>query len=100
MSALASEELNGAVPEEWVSYFMEKHALWPITLKEAPPELTQRVVRTEGQSSGRLGTQTFEHEMARIALPIEPNENINDLIGMVGLGIQGRLHPCGMPPNS
>lgn len=76
-------KLEGTSVDEWVEYFMRKYSIPPIVLKESPPVIEQRVDKV--QRKGPFDeTYTAEREVALIGLPIEPNENISDLLRMRG----------------
>ena len=76
-------QLEGTSVDEWVEYFKRKCSIPPIVLIESPPVIEQRVDKV--QRRGPLDeTYTAEREVALIGLPIEPNENINDLLKMRG----------------
>jgi len=60
-----------------------KYAIPPIVLIDIPPVIDQRVDKV--QRTGHFGeTYTTELEVALIGLPIEPNENISDLLKLRG----------------
>jgi len=80
---LTLEQLEGTSVEEWVKYFMRKYAFLPIILIDTPPVLRQRVDKVERRGDFNE-TYTAEIEVALIGLPIEPNENITDLLKMRG----------------
>lgn len=76
-------QLEGTSVDEWVEYFMRKYSIPPIVLIESPPVIEQRVDKV--QRRGHFDeTYTAEREVALIGLPIEPNENISDLLKMRG----------------
>ena len=76
-------QLEGTSVDEWVEYFMRKYSIPPIVLIELPPVIEQRVDKV--QRRGHFDeTYTAEREVALIGLPIEPNENISDLLKMRG----------------
>ena len=80
---LTLEQLEGTSIEEWVEYFMRKYSIPPIVLIESPPVIEQRVDKVERK--GHFDeTYTAEREVALIGLPIEPNENISELLKMQG----------------
>jgi len=83
MKELTLEQLEGTSVEEWVTYFMRKYAFPPIILIDTPPVLKQRVDKVERRGDFDE-TYTAEIEVALIGLPIEPNENITDLLEMRG----------------
>lgn len=77
------EQLEGTNVEGWEEYFMRKYSIPLIVLKESSPVLDQRVDKV--QRRGPFDeTYTAEREVALIGLPIEPNENIDDLLKMRG----------------
>lgn len=80
---LSPSQLEGTSVDDWVKYFMRKYAFPPIVLKESPPVIDQRIDKV--QRRGHFDeTFTAELEVALIGLPIEPNENISDLLKMRG----------------
>ena len=80
---LTLEQLEGTCVEEWVEYFMRKYAFPPIILIDTPPVLEQRVDKVERRGDFDE-PYTAEIAVALIGLPIEPNENITDLLKMQG----------------
>ncbi len=79
---LILEDLEGTDVKKWVDFFMRKYSISSIVLKQMPPVIDQRVDEVPHKDFGRVFTT--EREVALIGLPIEPNENINDLLNMRG----------------
>ena len=78
---LDTTQLEGTTVDHWIEYFMKKYSLYPIILKSAPPVVKPKV--DEVQRKGPFDdVYTAEREVAVIGLPVEPNENMSDLLQM------------------
>ncbi len=80
VDALDERSLNRTSVDEWVEYFVRKHALRSIVLLPEPPKLDNRVEMVHTRDRVWHEPITVERVTVLVELPIEDNEHISDLL--------------------
>lgn len=78
---LDATQLEGTSVDQWIEYFMRQRSLYPIILKSVPPVVKPKVDKVQRKDPFD-DVYTAEREVAVIGLPVEPNENMSDLLRM------------------